>query len=296
MMKPNLMVIGAQKGGTTWIHRNLARHPQIFMSKVKEMDFFTYSRKIEKENGFKEYLDEFSSVKGVNIIGESTPGYFWTSDNSKWCLQSKNWNKDIPGSIKKMVGKDLKFILSLRNPIDRAISAFYHHFKQGRISGKDAFFDVAHKFGIIDMGFYKKHYQNWVDVFPKENIKVVNYRDIKTNTQELLNELCDFLGVSRMSLPQRLISKKKENPGFKLKYFSDGYISIDANSSKKLNKLYYSKKLPGVQDITVFPKVTNDDFLRIYDLFQDDIEFVINQFKFDGDNFRVNRLSDLFVS
>lgn len=295
-MKPNLIVIGAQKGGTTWIHRNLARHPQIFMSKVKEMDFFTYSRKIEKENGFKEYLDEFSSARGVNIIGESTPSYFWTSDNSKWCLQSKNWNKDIPGSIKKMVGKDLKFILSLRNPIDRAISAFYHHFKQGRISGKDAFFDVAHKFGIIDMGFYNKHYQNWVDVFPEEQIKVVNYHDMKRNTQELLNELCDFLGVSRMPLPQRLISKKKENPGFKLKYFSDGYVSIDSNSSQKINKLYYSKKLPGVQDLSVFPKVTNDDFSRMHELFHDDIEFVINQFNFDGDNFRVNCLSDLLVS
>jgi len=292
-MKPNLMVIGVQKGGTTWIHKNLARHPQIFMSKVKEMDFFTYSRKIEKENGFKEYMDEFSSLKGVNIIGESTPGYFWTSDNSKWCLQSKYWNKDIPGSIKNMVGKDLKFILSLRNPIDRAISAFYHHFKQGRISGKDAFFDVAHKFGIIDMGFYKKHYQNWVAVFPEENIKVVNYHDIKTNTQDVLNELCDFLGVSKMSLPQRMRSRKKENSGFKLQYFSTGYISADTSLNQMLKKMYYHKRYPGVQDMSFFPKVTRQDFSRLNEIFREDINFVISEFKFNADNFRINRLSDL---
>ena len=40
IVKPNLLVIGVQKGGTTWLHRCLASHPSVYMSKTKELHFF----------------------------------------------------------------------------------------------------------------------------------------------------------------------------------------------------------------------------------------------------------------
>lgn len=68
---PNLIVIGAHKGGTTSLHHYLRQHPQIFMSSLKELDFFVDEFNWPK--GIDWYRKQFSSV--APIRGESSPSY-----------------------------------------------------------------------------------------------------------------------------------------------------------------------------------------------------------------------------
>ncbi len=89
---PNFLIIGVQKGGTTWLHENLKRHPAIFLPEnKKELEFFSYYQKKIADSGLAGYLHSFNQFNDViqtekpKAIGEATPSYFWSTNPArKW--------------------------------------------------------------------------------------------------------------------------------------------------------------------------------------------------------------------
>ena len=127
MLLPNTIVIGAQKAGTTWIHRRLAEHPDAFMTEQKEVNFFLGGSNAET---LVDYSARFAGSENAIVRGESTPAYFWTPQPNNAKRQSSygraaDW-------VRKVCGPDVRLILSLRDPVARAVSAHYHHFRAGR--------------------------------------------------------------------------------------------------------------------------------------------------------------------
>lgn len=240
---PNFLVIGVQKGGTTWLHENLKRHPQIFLPEgKKELEFFSYyDRKIAQE-GLKGYLKHFNQFSDVIkteppiAIGEATPSYFWSMDSErKWTNPPKYFNDRIPQSVHNLLGSDLKLILCLRDPVERAISAYFHHIKRDRIDYQNqSILDVGHLFGIIDMGFYNQHLNAWLKKFSLDNFKVLIYeRDIKQNKQETVKDICNFLSVDHQLFPTSTNLNKYHNRGLKYTIQPDGVYLINPDSEEK---------------------------------------------------------------
>lgn len=110
---PNFMIPGAAKSGTTSLYHYLASHPQCSMSTPKETYFFS---KGYSANDIERYLVSFEHVSaGTRAIGEASPTYLS--------------NPAAPGRIYDLLGSQVKFVFLLRNPADRAVSAYWHVLK-----------------------------------------------------------------------------------------------------------------------------------------------------------------------
>ena len=103
-MKPNFLVIGAQRAGTTWLYECLREHPEIFLPETKELHYFD----LNHEKGDEWYFRHFEGAS-EKAIGEITPNYY-----------------QYPGAIEKahVLLPEAKFIFILREPKARAISQF----------------------------------------------------------------------------------------------------------------------------------------------------------------------------
>jgi acetyltransferase-like isoleucine patch superfamily enzyme len=226
MKKPNLLIVGAQKAGSTWLYDTLKQHPEIFLPRKVELLFFQNNDEL-LDDLLPSYIEHFTDVKDEKVIGEKTPSYFWSSDlNSDFRSQGLNFNKNIPQSVVRILGKETKIIVSLRHPVIRAISAYFHHVKRGRIEEGKSIVDYKNKFGIIDIGFYARHLKSWLTVYPKENIFVAGMEnDIVSRPASLLNSICKFLSVSDFEFD--LNAASGSNEGIKTVYSNVGVIAKD---------------------------------------------------------------------
>lgn len=240
---PNFLVIGAQKSGTTWLHANLKKHPEVLLpSGKKELEFFSYQSKLDSPS-LSNYLSHFNKISHLLLrprlpkaIGEATPSYFWSIDpSSSWANPPQGFNCDIPSSVANMLGQDIKLILCLRNPVLRAVSAYLHHVRFNRIDyTKQGILEVGHHFGIIDMGFYYKHLSAWLETFKLDNFKVLIYeRDIKKNKEKTLEDLCSFLDINPLLFPASDSINEFHNKGITYRITSDGvFVKTDDASDE----------------------------------------------------------------
>lgn len=166
MSRPNFLIIGAQKAGSTWVYNVLRRHRRVFLPKKVELVHFNRPDCENAEN-VKQYLTNFSEATDAqDWIGEKTPGYFWSSRGGVFPNQPPpSHNPQIPQSVARVLGKDIRLILSLRHPVARAISAYGHHGVRGRITPRQHLTDVVARLGIGDIGLYDRHLAAWEEVF-----------------------------------------------------------------------------------------------------------------------------------
>src|SRR5437588_7141599 len=111
--KPNFLIAGAAKAGTTSLHDYLGQHPDIYMSTFKEPNYFVPGYAYED---WEDYLALFAGARGETAVGESSTGYLY-------CEES-------PLRIKSTLG-DVKIILILRNPARRAASLYWWMVREG---------------------------------------------------------------------------------------------------------------------------------------------------------------------
>jgi len=206
--KPDFFIIGAQKCGTTWIHRNLREHPEIFLLGEKDLGHFFWTATRE-ETQTNNYLRGFNTVTDQQkAVGEATTSYFWTSTGNIWDRHPPGSEESVPKRIREELGKDIRLLLCLRDPVDRALSAYIHYAKHHEISFAQAFFDCGRHNGIIDMGFYAKHLTNWLDFFDLDQFLILNFeRDIVHGTASTLGRVFSFLGVAA-DFQSRLTNRK----------------------------------------------------------------------------------------
>lgn len=201
---PNFLVIGAQKCGTTWLHQVLRQHPEVFVPKCKEIHFFNKSKNYER--GVDWYRSFFEESGNEKAVGEVTPNYFWTSNSEKTYYERM---RDIPLLVKNTL-RDAKFIITLRNPVDRAVSAYYEHIRQGRISPKERISDVLGLYGILSMGYYDVHFRRWAERFSRHRFLVlILEKDISLEGRQATEKVYEFLNVDSSFVPDGLQEKHK---------------------------------------------------------------------------------------
>lgn len=198
---PNFLVLGAQKSGTTWLFEQLRHHPNIFTSRPKELHYF--SSIDDYGAAWKEYRWRFQRVRKLRwrhlVAGEATPNYLWASDEGTdvWSApwDETAWRHGMPDRIAETLGEDLRLIVMLRDPVDRAISAFYHHLAMDRIDRSLPFLENARRFGIVSMGFYAAHLECYLRRFAARNILVLVQEEVAAHPREALAAAQRHLGV-----------------------------------------------------------------------------------------------------
>ena len=200
---PNFLIVGAAKSGTSSLHNYLNQHPDVFMPsynkegmKVKEPRFFIKDM-VEKRlhNGiwtWEEYQSLFDEVKNENAIGESTVLYLY-------------YYKSAIKNIKQYLGDDIKIIIMLRNPTERAYSAYTHvargvkenlSFEKAlEAENKRLINDVSLTPMVMykDMGLYYNMVKAYLESF--RHVHIIMYKDFQEDAGKVVDETLAFLGI-----------------------------------------------------------------------------------------------------
>jgi len=201
---PDFMIVGAAKCGTTSLIKYLEENPQVFVSEKKEPKYFTYEflnnygykgegDQITKKvsvSSFESYKKLFKKAKTDQIVGEGSVDTLFYYD------------KTI-SKIKNEIG-DPKIIIMLRNPVDRAISAYSHLIRDERET-KSFEEGLALERERLNNGYeyiwgYKEAglYADAVAAFFKNftHVKVIFFEDFINNTIKEVHDTLEFLGIS----------------------------------------------------------------------------------------------------
>ena len=203
MPYPNFLLIGANKAGTTSLHGFLDQHPQVFMSAVKEPSYFTKAGQTRAElasadvgrqiarrevtTTLDEYLALFSGATDELVRGESSTAYLS--------------NPSAPARIQEAI-PDVKLAAVLRDPIDRAFSAYSMAVRWGAepLSFADA---VAEELAggeqptrhYVANGYYGRYLPRYLDRFAHDQIRVYLYEEFEAAPEKVLHDLFHFLEV-----------------------------------------------------------------------------------------------------
>jgi len=196
-MLPNFIIVGTPKAGTTSLYHYLSEHPQVFMSEPKEVNYFSKDEIEEqglyyqdfKAKDLKSYEALFNQVRNEVAIGEGSVSYLYYPKT--------------PQKIKNIL-PDIKIIILLRDPIERAYSHYLMDFRMGLINL--SFEEVVYKTSnhkkidlfyqqYIELGLYYKQVKRYVDTFGNTQIKIFLQEDLKNNTEKVIFDLYSFLDI-----------------------------------------------------------------------------------------------------
>jgi hypothetical protein len=195
MILPNFLIIGAQKSGTTWLNWKLRQHPDVFMPE-QEVHFF--DREENCAQGLDWYASHFTAAARHKAVGEKTPDYLTVRFEKTNGLQP-----DIHKRIDQML-PDVKIIVALRNPVERAVSAVFHMIRTGLLSPIHQIDDLLvgdkrhliESFGVFEYGLYARQLKPYFDLFVPEQILVLIFEeDIVAEPENGLSKACAFLGI-----------------------------------------------------------------------------------------------------
>ncbi len=188
--KPNLIIAGAQKSGTSWLHAQLRQHPDVFMPQLKELNYF--NRLDEKKP--EDYLAHFEEAGAEKYVGEATPHYFWKRiSNWKYCEPPGAF--DVATEMHKFLGPEAQLVFSLRDPVSRAVSGWHHNMCMGRNPERVGMLDCPPRMGIVDLGMYARHWDHFENLFGRERMHVVLYDDLVRSPRDYLAWVLHLLGL-----------------------------------------------------------------------------------------------------
>ena len=187
--RPNLLIAGVQKAGTSWLHRRLAQHPDFFMSTPKELHFFQAPEKVSDASAWNAYLDAFAGSEGFRWRGESTPNYFHSGPGPF----SPDGRADSAAEVARRLGDDVQVIVSLRDPVARAMSGYWHQFRRARLDLSESIFRQPKLWSIIDFGLYQRHYEHWAKHIGADRIHVFLHDDLVSDPRGFLSTVLKAL-------------------------------------------------------------------------------------------------------
>lgn len=275
---PNLLILGAQKAGTSWLHAWLNQHPDICMTTPKEVGLLL------RNDPMPDYSACFVKDRDCRYWGDATPGYFWTpnpSGKNEWFRPGR---ADVAAHARAVLGPDVMLIISLRHPMERAVSAYIHHFRRGRIQNSEKMRDVAHKFGIIDIGHYKRHICSWEKEFSTDKFYYIFFDDVAETPVKVLRDLFKCLSLSQLDAFTG--ARKPINRGFRFRLGETAAIPDESHPSTK--HAAERMELDGLA-------VEQEDIDAILPLFEEDIKFVSEKFKKSRLNWERRRHLSEFV-
>ena len=204
MNLPNLLIVGAAKSGTTSLHNYLKQHPDIFMSNHKEPHFLINNEigvnRIPKGiNNLQDYTNLFSNGASQKYRGESSAMYLQFPE-----IAIKN--------IDRYLDEDVKIIIMLRNPIERAFSGYQHvkrynldedlDFEDALEISEQRYFtnnNITPASRYIHIGMYNEFVRKFKTKF-KTNVHIIIYKDFINNTNQELSRLFSFLGIKDVQI------------------------------------------------------------------------------------------------
>lgn len=200
MKKPNFLVVGAAKCGTTSLYGYLKQHPDVFLPEIKECRYFS---NVENKN-----TNPFTNTKHTEILSDKNDYYKLFEDKNHKSMGDVSpdylyYYEESIKKIKKEVGDDVKIIIILRSPIERTYSNYLHILKEGYdkfsisevIENEEKWIknNIWYGFYITKPSLYFKAVEAYINNF--KNVKVIIFEEFIKDVNPHLKELCTFLEI-----------------------------------------------------------------------------------------------------
>jgi len=216
MSLPNFICLGAAKSGTTTLHDILRQHPEIYVPAFKEPHFFDIPENYK--NGIDWYQKNYFKNANKKVIAEFTPSYFF--------------DKQAPERIFNNLGSEVKFVVLLRHPVDRAYSHYLHskrdeheeldfveslNQEEDRLSryieNKDYLSYLRNSY--ISQGLYGDMVERYLKYFKIENFMFIHFeKEFLLKRDKTIHRVLNFLDIdSQIELQTDL----RSNPSSKEK-------------------------------------------------------------------------------
>ena len=223
-LMPDFIIIGTQRGGTTSLYHYLSNHPQIAPASMKEVHFFDHNF----QKGMAWYRAQFPSMIEKYLARSGGQQTFVTGEASPYYL----FHPHVPGRVAKSV-PNVKLIVLLRNPVDRAYSHYHHevelkheklsfeealaqeeartHEEKARIAVEEHYHSYNHQhYTYLARGIYVNQIQRWLDLFAKEQLLLIKSEDFYADPEAIFQQTLAFLKVSP-AVPKREQGYKQYN-------------------------------------------------------------------------------------
>ncbi len=186
----NLFIIGAMKSGTTSLHNYLNEHPAIFMCEPKEPGFFVEELALSK--GLEWYRGLFARADGKVILGESSTHY------TKLPVY-----KGVAERIARF-NPDARFIYLMRDPVERAISHYWHNVRDMKWGQewRSMLSAVRHDPQYVAFSDYAMQLKPYLDIFGRERVYATTFERMVENPDDLLREIFEWLRVDSGFRPE----------------------------------------------------------------------------------------------
>lgn len=204
---PHFLGLGTQKGGTTSLHRLLAQHPQVFLPSCKEVHYFS----LHDQEPLAWYEAHYAAARAGQLRGDITPYYLF--------------HPRAPQRIRAVLPQ-ARLIVLLRNPVERALSQFFHARRHGfepleleaalaaepeRLEGAAARLasagsnDYSHqKHSYVSRSRYELQLARYEALFPRRQLLVLRSEDLFGATEACWQQIQAFLGLAAVPLPAPL--------------------------------------------------------------------------------------------
>ncbi len=196
MALPNFLCLGAQRSGTTTLHVALSRHPEVFVPRgVKEPSFFSHD--VNYYSGLATYeRQHFAEAAGETAVGEVSPEYLHQPVAAE--------------RIERALGQDLRLLVILRHPVDRAFSQYRMNYswfwetlgfeEAVAAERRDAERSMP-RFRYLERGRYAAQLRPYLERFGRERILFLSFEtELRGLPAATLDRIWDFLGVGRQAV------------------------------------------------------------------------------------------------
>lgn len=180
---PDVAIVGGMKCGTTALHRYLGGHPDVAASQPKELNYFFGDARGGPGNAWRGpqwYLGHFPRRRGLRL--DTSPGYT---------------SPDHPDVAERMAAAapDARLIYLARDPLDRAVSQYGHHRRDGdeRRPLDEALLDPESQY--MSRSRHHERLQPFLRHFPPDRIAIVRHADLLGRRRATLVSLFRWLGI-----------------------------------------------------------------------------------------------------
>ena len=244
MRAPNFFILGVQKAGVPFLKSSLSAHPDIFLSTAVRHNLFI------PEHVTKQDVQTYLQANFHDHANSDLQRGVWAGEGATTYLQ---W----PHALTNMhvhLGKKPRFVVSLRQPTEKAVAFFLHNWRQQRYApGTTITRACDMKFGLSPRAtsLYADAIQRWLDVYPADCFCFITENQLRTETQATLGKITDFVGLAPLNGATQ--PYPDDTPG--LAWDGDTLVAR------------------GQQDgDTIYPKINKRELTALQDGFAQDIE------------------------
>lgn len=190
--KPNFIVPGFCRTGTTFLYEMLRYHEDVFLPEKKEIHYFDrdYSR------GPEYYFNYFLEADNKKVIGDITPTYIYEMHNAERIY-------DLLGGI--------KILIQIRNPVTRLLSQYKKNKREKLINRS---FEEYSETVLLSNRLYYYNIKNFIEIFGEDNVMITVYEEIMQDKIYYLKSILQFLDIENPSFIKKIesIINKPVNP------------------------------------------------------------------------------------